>query len=80
MVGHINIHLKLDSQFQLLLNVAVGGNKYFSDNLQYDTPKPWRNYSPHPMRDFWEKKSVWLPTWHGDNIALLVDYVEMIQY
>jgi hypothetical protein len=61
------------------MNVAVGGNRFFPDNLQYDTPKPWTNNSPHPMRDFWEKKDVWLKTWDGDNIALLIDYVEIIQ-
>ncbi|XP_061171412.1 beta-1,3-glucan-binding protein-like [Saccostrea echinata] len=86
--GHFNgtniwgnsLNAPFDQPFQLLLNVAVGGTKYFPDNLHYDTPKPWRNDSPHPMRDFWEKRNVWLPTWHGDNIAFLIDYVEMIQY
>ena len=66
-------------QFHLLLNVAVGGG-YFGDNAQYNTPKPWHGGSSHPMRDFWEHRGDWLPTWHGDDVAMLIDYVEMIQY
>ncbi|XP_061174724.1 beta-1,3-glucan-binding protein-like [Saccostrea echinata] len=75
-----NKNAPFDQPFQVLLNVAVGGLGFFSDHYQYDTPKPWRNDSPHPKRDFWEKKNVWLPTWHGDNVAMLIDYIEMIQY
>ncbi|XP_062622092.1 beta-1,3-glucan-binding protein-like [Saccostrea cucullata] len=67
-----------DQPFHLILNVAVGGG-YFSDG-QFDVPKPWHSGSPHPMRDFWEKRSSWLGTWHGDDVAMLIDYVEMIQY
>ncbi|XP_078332515.1 beta-1,3-glucan-binding protein-like [Crassostrea virginica] len=68
-----------DQYFHLLLNVAVGGG-YFGDNAQYNTPKPWHGGSSHPMRDFWEHRGDWLPTWHGDDVAMLIDYVEMIQY
>nr|XP_022288633.1 beta-1,3-glucan-binding protein-like [Crassostrea virginica] len=68
-----------DQPFHLLLNVAVGGG-YFGDNAQYNTPKPWHGGSSHPMRDFWEHRGDWLPTWHGDDVAMLIDYVEMIQY
>jgi hypothetical protein len=31
------------------------------------------------MKQFWERRNEWLPTWHGDNVAMLVDYVEMQQ-
>ncbi|XP_061166805.1 beta-1,3-glucan-binding protein-like [Saccostrea echinata] len=68
-----------DQPFHLLLNVAVGGG-YFPDIAQYNTPKPWHGDSSHPMRDFWEHRGSWLPTWHGDDVAMLIDYVEMIQY
>ena len=74
-----SLFFKIDFQFHLLLNVAVGGG-YFGDNAQYNTPKPWHGGSSHPMRDFWEHRGDWLPTWHGDDVAMLIDYVEMIQY
>uniref|UniRef100_A0A8W8N654 CBM39 domain-containing protein n=1 Tax=Magallana gigas TaxID=29159 RepID=A0A8W8N654_MAGGI len=69
-----------DQPFHLLLNVAVGGTSGFFAEGQYDVPKSWRNDSPHPMRDFWEHRGEWLKTWHGDDVAMLIDYVEMIQY
>ncbi|XP_052718775.1 beta-1,3-glucan-binding protein-like [Crassostrea angulata] len=68
-----------DHSFHLILNVAVGGG-FFSDSAQYNTAKPWHKGSSHPMRDFWEHRGDWLPTWHGDDVAMLIDYVEMIQY
>ncbi|XP_061167088.1 beta-1,3-glucan-binding protein-like [Saccostrea echinata] len=68
-----------DHSFHLILNVAVGGG-FFSDSAHYNTPKPWHRSSPHPKKDFWEKRGDWLPTWHGDDVAMLIDYVEMIQY
>lgn len=71
--------LVFSSQFHLILNVAAGGG-FFSDGAQYNTPKPWHRGSSHPMRDFWEHRGDWLPTWHGDDVAMLIDYVEMIQY
>ncbi|XP_062584178.1 beta-1,3-glucan-binding protein-like [Saccostrea cucullata] len=75
-----NKNAPFDQPFRVLLNVAVAGLGFFSDRYQYDTPKPWRNDSPHPKRDFWEKRNVWLPTWQGDYVAMLIDYIEMIQY
>ncbi|KAJ8299159.1 hypothetical protein KUTeg_023219 [Tegillarca granosa] len=66
-----------DKPFQLILNVAVGG-AFFPDSWHYNSPKPWHG-GQHPMRDFWEKRGDWQNSWHGDDIALQVDYVEMIQ-
>ena len=68
-------------QFYLILNVAIGGtNGFFPDNWSYNTPKPWKNTSPTEPADFWNKRSSWLPTWHGDDVAMIVDYVKMEQY
>lgn len=78
-VGFTDVFIFL-LQFHLLLNVAVGGTSGFFAEGQYDVPKSWRNDSPHPMRDFWEHRGEWLKTWHGDDVAMLIDYVEMIQY
>ncbi|KAK3088787.1 hypothetical protein FSP39_023702 [Pinctada imbricata] len=67
-----------DQPFQLILNVAVGGG-FFPDHASYNTPKPWHGGS-HPMRDFWEKRGTWMPTWHGEEACMAVDYIEMTQY
>ncbi|BFZ12779.1 hypothetical protein BsWGS_15818 [Bradybaena similaris] len=66
-----------DQPFFLILNVAVGGtNGYFPDDANYGVRKPWANTSPHAGDDFWNARNSWLPTWHGDETALIVDYVE----
>ena len=68
-------------QFFLILNVAVGGtNGYFPDDWVYNTPKPWKNTSPTQNLDFWSKSSDWLPTWNDNDVAMIVDYVQMTQY
>ena len=50
-------------QFQLILNVAVGG-EFFPDSLNYDHARPWGD-NDHQLRSFWERRGEWLPTWHG---------------
>ena len=46
-----------DSEFFLILNLAVGGaNEYWSDTLIYDHPKPWRSDSETAAKDFWMGK------------------------
>lgn len=70
-----------DHPFFLILNVAVGGaNGYFPDDWIYNTPKPWNNTSPTQNADFWSKRNDWLPTWVDDDVAMIVDYVQMTQY
>ncbi|CAL1535494.1 unnamed protein product [Lymnaea stagnalis] len=67
-----------DQDFYIMFNVAVGGtNGYFPDGNHYGgVSKPWQNGSPHPKTDFWNAHNAWLPTWQGDNAALIIDYVE----
>ncbi|CAC5391820.1 Beta-1,3-glucan-binding protein [Mytilus coruscus] len=67
-----------DQPFQLILNVAVGGG-FFSSGCQYDHTRPWSNSSPRKEREFWDHRGEWLPTWHGDNAAMQIDYIEMVQ-
>lgn len=59
------------------MNVAVGGN-FFSDNCK-NTPyeKPWKQNSRTPMRNFWDKKSEWYPTWI--NSSMQVDYIRVYE-
>ena len=64
-------------QFQLILNVAVGGG-FFPDSFHNDRNRPWNN-DDHQYKNFWERRNEWLLTWHGENAAMAIDYVEMIQ-
>jgi hypothetical protein len=58
---------------------AVGGG-YFPSSYHYDRARPWTSHDQFiQMKQFWERRNEWLPTWHGDNVAMLVDYVEMQQ-
>ncbi|CAC5391818.1 unnamed protein product [Mytilus coruscus] len=67
-----------DQPFQLIMNVAVGGG-FFSSGCSYNHPRPWTDGSPRQMGEFWDRRSEWLATWHGDNVAMQIDYVEMVQ-
>ena len=65
-----------DQPFYLILNLAVGGtNGWWTDGLQ---GKPWVDQSPTAMRDFWNAKSQWYPTWK-DNGQMQVKSVKMWQ-
>jgi beta-glucanase (GH16 family) len=71
-----------DQEFYLILDVAVGGASpgvlgsasYFPE----DSTRPWRN-DQYAMRDFWNNRGSWLPTWKGDDVALQVDWVRVWQ-
>jgi hypothetical protein len=64
----------LMSQFQIILNVAVGGT-FFPDNIGN---RPW-TWNGRPMGEFWERRSEWLPTWHEEAAAMKIDYVRVYQ-
>lgn len=64
-----------DEEFYIIMNVAVGGVKFFDDS---NTPtKPWKNDSPRAIEEFWAKKEEWYKTWVGDDSAMKVDYVKV---
>ena len=60
----------------MILNNAVGGTSGFFPDNQYG--KPWWNHNGQRtgQKDFWNARGSWQPTWHGDETALIVDYVE----
>ncbi|XP_069695969.1 beta-1,3-glucan-binding protein-like [Periplaneta americana] len=62
-----------DQEFTFIFNVAVGGY-FFPDEWN---PHPWSWFSGHTMRDFWEGRSEWLPTWNGEQAAMKVDYIRV---
>ena len=69
-------------QFFMILNLAVGGTEYFSDEEVNAGGKPWRNDAKAAATDFWNGKNQWLPTWNldqnnGEDAALAVDYVRI---
>ncbi|XP_050415452.1 beta-1,3-glucan-binding protein [Patella vulgata] len=75
--AHGNKIAPFDQQFHMILNVAIGGTYgMFNDKTHYAYPKPWHNTDKDPLKNFWEGRHNWLPTWHGDDVAMIVDYVE----
>ncbi|GFO29989.1 Zinc finger protein [Plakobranchus ocellatus] len=65
-----------DQEFYFIMNVAVGGiSGYFPDSPRRWN-KPWRNNSPNPAKDFWDGRNDWLPTWKGDQVAMIVDWIQ----
>ncbi|KDR21902.1 Beta-1,3-glucan-binding protein 1 [Zootermopsis nevadensis] len=69
-----------DKKFFIILNVAVGGNFFPDGWYNSPHPKPWTSSSPYPMRDFWEHRDWWLPTWDEEDRSLRVDYVRVYCY
>jgi len=65
-----------DQPFYLILNVAVGGIDFDPDIINgVDGTRPWSFENGHPLRDFYEAQSTYLPTWK--NSAMEVDYVRV---
>ncbi|KAK6177896.1 hypothetical protein SNE40_012770 [Patella caerulea] len=71
-----------DTNFGLILNVAVGGSRgFFSDGWNNGADgKPWKDSSPTAMMDFWTNRHQWQHTWNGDDVALKIKSVKMTQY
>ncbi|KAL1375963.1 hypothetical protein pipiens_004544 [Culex pipiens pipiens] len=74
-----------DAEFHIIMNLAIGAaGGYFPDEpvAVNDPPKPWKNGSPTAIKEFWEAKDEWLPTWkldedNGKGASLQVDYVRV---
>lgn len=64
-----------DQEFFIIMNVAVGSNKFFFEGL---TPKkPWGKDDARAKLEFWKAREEWHPTWKGDEAAMKVDYVRV---
>jgi len=72
-----------DQEFYLILDVAVGGAApgfrpndagYFAEGPD----RPWQS-GPTAIKQFWDARSTWSPTWKGDDVALVVDWVRVWQ-
>ncbi|KAL9698642.1 hypothetical protein quinque_002083 [Culex quinquefasciatus] len=74
-----------DEEFYIIMNLAIGGTGgYFPDApaMNGEKPKPWINSSPKAIKEFWEAREDWLPTWKLDEnnskeASLQVDYVRV---
>lgn len=78
--GSRSIMAPFDDEFFIIINLAVGGTSFFSDNAtNHPKKKPWLNSSPTPLKDFWESRGQWLPTWNldTDDSHLKIDYVKI---
>nr|KAG5708034.1 hypothetical protein BaRGS_025172 [Batillaria attramentaria] len=62
-------------EFYMIFNVAVGGtNGFFPEGVWNN--KPWSNTGTTAPQDFYRHKNEWYSTWHGDDVAMMIDYVE----
>lgn len=66
-------------QFYIILNVATGGTFFPNGMVNKPYPRAWNWTSGHPLREFWEHRHWWLPTWKGEHAAMQVDYVRVYQ-
>ena len=71
-----------DQEFYMILNLAVGGTSYFTDEASYGGGKPWNNKSPQEATDFWNGRGSWLSGWnleqdYSKKASLQVDYVKI---
>ena len=68
-----------DQEFYIIMNLAVGGNNgYFHQN--HEPSAPWDNSEQDHgkvMKQFWDNRKEWLPTWLREDTALKIDYVEV---
>ncbi|KAK7505729.1 hypothetical protein BaRGS_00003000 [Batillaria attramentaria] len=69
-----------DRPFNLILNVAVGGNWFHSNNKNSPYPQPWHDDWENKMMEFWSARHLWEPTWHGEDVCMKVRSVKLVQY
>ncbi|KAK7102125.1 hypothetical protein V1264_020393 [Littorina saxatilis] len=69
-----------DKPFYLILNVAVGGGYFWDGYINYPYKRPWTTGASDDYFQFWEGRHLWLPTWHGEDIAMKVKSAKMVQY
>ena len=64
------------------MNVAVGGTGgYFGSWIQHPPyPKPWNDDSELAMREFWEARNLWEPTWGKVSTFLFLQQTKTIPF
>ncbi|KAK7115101.1 beta-1,3-glucan-binding protein-like isoform X2 [Littorina saxatilis] len=69
-----------DRPFYLILNVAVGGRFFKESYKNAPYPQPWADNAPDKKMQFWLNRTLWENTWRGDNSAMQIKSVKMMQY
>ena len=76
-----SIDAPFDQEFFFIFNVAIGGTNGFFPEDGNNGGKPWRNNAQFPIRDFWNGRNQWLPTWNFNNngyeMAFVIDYARV---
>lgn len=63
-----------DTEFYLIINLAVGGtNGYFPNGV---AGKPWSDQSQRASSEFYDNKGQWFPTW-GEQSIFQIDSVKV---
>ncbi|ORY85560.1 concanavalin A-like lectin/glucanase domain-containing protein [Protomyces lactucae-debilis] len=76
-----NLSAPFDQEFYLILNNAVGSaNRYFSEE-QGSPDKPWQDGSLRlgGMREMYEHRDLWLPSWENGRSEMVIDYIKVWQ-
>ena len=64
-----------DTEFYIVLNVAVGGTSgFFKDGV---AGKPWNDKSNAASTDFYNTRGAWYQTWNGDDVSLQIDSIKV---
>ena len=61
--------------------MAVGGDWFHARNKNSPYAQPWHDdWDDYKMTEFWNARRLWQPTWHGEDVAMKVASVRMLQY
>ncbi|XP_055843604.1 uncharacterized protein LOC129910298 [Episyrphus balteatus] len=67
-----------DQEFYIRLGYGIGGHNDFPDNASlWMKEKPWTNFHPKAMRQFWNKQKKNWNHWLGPDAALKIDYIRV---
>lgn len=69
-----------DQEFYIIMNNAVGGVFFYDGYVNYPDGQTWSTSNSRGMRDFWEGRWQWEPTWNmnvNDDRDLKIDYVRV---
>ncbi|KAK7102133.1 beta-1,3-glucan-binding protein-like [Littorina saxatilis] len=76
---HGSLSAPFDKPFYLILDVAVGGAFFWDDYINSPYKRPWTDDATGYYQ-LWQARHLWQPTWHGEDTAMRVKSVKMVQY
>ncbi|XP_055913520.1 uncharacterized protein LOC129947111 [Eupeodes corollae] len=73
-----SIMAPFDQEFYIRLGYGIGGHNDFPDDASlWLKEKPWTNFHPKSMRQFWNKQKTNWNHWLGPDAALKIDYIRV---